>query len=75
MQARELAQNRAEAIANAARASAGDTPELIVQNLRELENTLQNEIANLRLSWRIKAAKPAADSFKLFTATPASASC
>ncbi len=36
---------------------------------------LQNEIAGLRLSWRINAAKPAADSFKLFSATPASASC
>ncbi len=36
---------------------------------------LQNEISSLRLTWRIYAAKPAADSFKLFTATPASASC
>ncbi len=36
---------------------------------------LQNEISSLRLNWRINAAKPASDSFKLFTATPASASC
>ncbi len=36
---------------------------------------LQNEIGNLRLNVRIDAAKPASDSFKLFTATPASPSC
>jgi hypothetical protein len=36
---------------------------------------LQNEIEGLRLSWRIDAAKPATDSFKLFSTAPASASC
>jgi hypothetical protein len=36
---------------------------------------LQREINSLRLSWRIDATKPTADSFKLFTSAPASASC
>jgi hypothetical protein len=36
---------------------------------------LQREINGLRLSWRIDATKPSADSFKLFTSAPASASC
>ncbi|HTP18092.1 MAG TPA: hypothetical protein VMJ65_00720 [Solirubrobacteraceae bacterium] len=36
---------------------------------------LQNEIEGLRLSWRIDAAKPSTDSFKLFSTAPASASC
>lgn len=36
---------------------------------------LQNEIDNLRLTLRINTRKPASDSFKLFTAAPASASC
>jgi hypothetical protein len=45
-QARTLAKNKAEALAAAVRTSAGDTPELITQNMRELANTLQNEIAN-----------------------------
>jgi|ERR1700733_3441598 hypothetical protein len=36
---------------------------------------LQNEIDNLRVSWRINTLKPANDSFKLFTATPATPSC
>jgi hypothetical protein len=36
---------------------------------------LQREIHGLRLSWRIYAAKPSADSFKLFSSAPASASC
>ena len=36
---------------------------------------LRNEIDSLRLTWRIDAAKPSADAFKLFVATPASASC
>jgi cell division protein FtsB len=36
---------------------------------------LQAEINGLRLSWRIDATKPSTDSFRLFTAAPASASC
>jgi len=36
---------------------------------------LQREINGLRLSWTIDATKPSADSFKLFTSAPASASC
>jgi hypothetical protein len=36
---------------------------------------LQAEINSLRLSWRIDAAKPSTDYFRLFTAAPASASC
>jgi hypothetical protein len=36
---------------------------------------LQNEIQSLRLTWRIDAAHPSTDAFKLFVATPASASC
>jgi hypothetical protein len=36
---------------------------------------LQSEIEGLRLSWRIDAAKPATDSFKLFSTAPVSASC
>jgi len=36
---------------------------------------LQAEINSLRLSWRIDAAKPSTDYFRLFTPTPASASC
>ncbi len=36
---------------------------------------LQREINGLRLSWRIDATKPSADSFKLFTSAQASASC
>lgn len=36
---------------------------------------LQAEISSLRLSWRIDAAKPSTDYFRLFTAAPASASC
>jgi hypothetical protein len=36
---------------------------------------LQREIDGLQLSWRIDATKPSADSFKLFTSAPLSASC
>ena len=36
---------------------------------------LQREIDGLALTWRINAAKPSSDSFKLFTTTPVSASC
>jgi hypothetical protein len=36
---------------------------------------LQNEIDGLRLNLKINAAKPTTDSFRLFTATPASPSC
>jgi hypothetical protein len=36
---------------------------------------LQREIDGLTLRWNIDAAKPSSDSFKLFTTTPASASC
>jgi hypothetical protein len=36
---------------------------------------LQREIAGLRLTWRIDPAKPAGDSFTLFSAAPVSASC
>ena len=53
IQARDLARNRAEALANAVRASAGDNPELIAQNLRELANQLQNEIANPKVKDKI----------------------
>ena len=35
---------------------------------------LQGEISSLRLSWRIDAAKPSTDYFRLFTAAPASCS-
>lgn len=46
MQARDLARNRAEAIASAVRVSPSDNPELIVQNLRELANKLNDEMTN-----------------------------
>jgi uncharacterized protein HemX len=36
---------------------------------------LQREIDGLALTWKIDAAKPSSDSFKLFTTTPVSASC
>jgi hypothetical protein len=36
---------------------------------------LQREIAGLRLTWRIDAAKPATDSFTLSSTAPVSASC
>jgi hypothetical protein len=36
---------------------------------------LQREIYGLRLSWSIDPAKPSTDSFKLFSAAPASGSC
>ncbi len=36
---------------------------------------LQREIDGLALTWKIDAAKPATDSFKLLTTTPVSASC
>jgi hypothetical protein len=36
---------------------------------------LQREFNGLRLSWRIDATKPSADSFRLFTSARASASC
>ena len=36
---------------------------------------LQSEVASLRLSWKIDAKNPSADSFKLFSSAPASASC
>jgi hypothetical protein len=36
---------------------------------------LQGEIKGLTLSWRIDRAKPANDSFKLFSSAPISASC
>jgi hypothetical protein len=36
---------------------------------------LQSEIAGLGISWRVNAAKPSADYFKLSTAAPISASC
>jgi hypothetical protein len=55
IKARELAKNRADAIANAVRASAGDVPELIGQNVRELTNTLRNEITDPKVKDRVQA--------------------
>jgi septal ring factor EnvC (AmiA/AmiB activator) len=36
---------------------------------------LQREINGLTLSWKIDAARPSSDSFRLFTTTPVSGSC
>lgn len=36
---------------------------------------LQSEVEHLGISWRINPARPSADSFKLFTAAPASGAC
>jgi hypothetical protein len=54
MKARELAMKRAEWLANAIRGSAGDVPELINQNMRELANELRNEIADPKVKDRIQ---------------------
>lgn len=52
--ARELAKNRAETLAAAMRASAGDVPDLIDQNFRELANGLRNEITDPKAKERVQ---------------------
>jgi hypothetical protein len=54
MKARDIARNRADTIANQMQSSAGDVPELIDQNLREMANVVRNSIADPKIRERVK---------------------
>jgi hypothetical protein len=54
MKAREIARSRAESIASQMQNAAGDIPELIDQNLRELSNTVRNSIIDPKIKDRVK---------------------
>lgn len=54
IKARDLARNRAEALANQMQSMAGDVPELIDQNINELANTVRVSIADPKIRDRVK---------------------